>query len=84
MATQRVLFGALIVVLGVMICREVAAEGMCGLRPPASETHPSDLNADGETTPEEFQQYAKVSTILNSEEESGFKSGPFGPSNRLL
>jgi hypothetical protein len=61
MTIQRVLIGALLVVLGVMLCREVvSADGMCGLRPPASETHPSDMNADGETTPEEFAEYAKV------------------------
>jgi hypothetical protein len=68
MTIQRVLFGALLVVLGVMLCREmVSADGMCGLRPPASETHPSDMNADGETTPEEFAEYAKVSTLCQTE-----------------
>mmetsp|Transcript_51794 Transcript_51794/g.126344 ORF Transcript_51794/g.126344 Transcript_51794/m.126344 type:complete len:212 (+) Transcript_51794:91-726(+) len=34
-------------------------DGQCGLRPPAEGVHPSDLNADGTTSPEEFVEYAK-------------------------
>uniref|UniRef100_A0A6U4J0F9 Thioredoxin domain-containing protein n=1 Tax=Hemiselmis andersenii TaxID=464988 RepID=A0A6U4J0F9_HEMAN len=37
-----------------------ADAGTCGLRPPSEDTHPTDLNADGKTTPEEFAAYAEA------------------------
>eukprot|EP00285_Hemiselmis_virescens_P011719 CAMPEP_0173393678 /NCGR_PEP_ID=MMETSP1356-20130122/22247_1 /TAXON_ID=77927 ORGANISM="Hemiselmis virescens, Strain PCC157" /NCGR_SAMPLE_ID=MMETSP1356 /ASSEMBLY_ACC=CAM_ASM_000847 /LENGTH=214 /DNA_ID=CAMNT_0014351735 /DNA_START=79 /DNA_END=723 /DNA_ORIENTATION=+ len=37
-----------------------AEAGSCGLRPPAEDTHATDLNADGETTPEEFAEFAQA------------------------
>lgn len=47
--------------LGVLLVRDAVGDaGQCGLRPPAEEVHPSDLNADGKTSSEEFMQYAKV------------------------
>ena len=62
MSQRSVLLAALLLGLCVLFA---ASEGdkTCGLRPAADEgadVHPTDLNADGETTPEEFVEYAKV------------------------
>jgi hypothetical protein len=62
MSQRSVLLAALLLGLCVLFA---SSEGdkTCGLRPAADEgadVHPTDLNADGETTPEEFVEYAKV------------------------
>ncbi|KAJ1487598.1 hypothetical protein T484DRAFT_1888824 [Baffinella frigidus] len=51
-------------VLALLLAGVTLAAGaeMCGLRPPADKeaVHPADLNADGEVTTEEFQEYAEA------------------------
>ena len=61
--TVAPLIAASLLLFGLCYVQFSQADGTCGLRPPPegeADAHPSDLNADGEVTPEEFAEYAKV------------------------
>jgi hypothetical protein len=71
-------------VLAILLAGVALAAGAetCGLRPPADKeaVHPADLNADGEVTVEEFQEYAEAqaSALLSGGGAVAFSSFTFG------
>eukprot|EP00960_Hanusia_phi_P065153 766006-Hanusia_phi.AAC.2 len=58
--TRQVVAATMAIMLVVAVVPLARSEPQtCGLRPPTEETHPADLNADGEVTNDEFVEYAE-------------------------